>query len=78
VQQAIELAKSLLSVAALEEFELDFSSVLFPWIEPGEIVEMYDPDSEYWGPSRYLLTSLTFPLDLSPMSGKGKRVINVG
>ncbi|ADD80810.1 gp024 [Rhodococcus phage ReqiDocB7] len=73
--QAMELANSYLSVAALEEFELNFSSVMFPWIEPGEILEMQD--DETWGPGRFLIGQLTFPLDLSPMSGTGKRVTKV-
>lgn len=72
-QQAQEIADTMLSVSALEEFELTFSSILLPWIEAGEIIEMND-DDENWGPARYLITSLTLPFDLSPMSGSGKRV----
>lgn len=77
VTQAQELADATLAVSALEEFELNFVATLIPWIEPGEIVEMLDTFSEYWGPDRYLLTSLTLPLDLSPMSGTGKRILKV-
>jgi len=76
--QAKELAETLLSVSSLEEFELNFESVLFPWIEPGEIVEMGTLDEKYWGPTRYLISSLSLPLDLSPMGGTGKRVTKVG
>lgn len=75
--QAKALAQTMLSVSALEEFELNFEVVLFPWIEPGEIVEMDDPDGTYWGPTRYLISTLTLPMDLSPMSGTGKRVTKV-
>lgn len=75
--QAQELAEALLAVSGLEEFELNFSVVLFPWIEPGDIVEMVESDSTYWGPSRYLISSISLPLDLSPMTGNGKRVTNV-
>jgi hypothetical protein len=75
--QAQALAQSLLAVSGLEEFELNFSSVLFPWIEPGDIVEMGEAVGTYWGPSRYLISSLSLPLDLSPMTGNGKRVTNV-
>ncbi|WKW85484.1 minor tail protein [Rhodococcus phage Reynauld] len=76
--QALELANTMLSVAALEEFELDFSSVLHPWVEPGEILEMEEEnDDRQWGPRRYLINSLTFPLDLGPMSGTGKRITKV-
>ena len=74
--QAQSLADTMLSVASLEEFELSFSSILFPWIEAGEIVEMLDDGTGGvgWGPARYLITSLSLPFDLSPMSGSGKRV----
>lgn len=75
--QATELARTMLSVSALEEFELNFEAVLFPWIEAGEIVEMGEPEGTYWGPTRYLISNLTLPLDLSPMSGNGKRVTRV-
>ncbi|AER26564.1 tail protein [Gordonia phage GTE7] len=77
VPQAQEYADSILAVSALEEFELSFEATLLPWIEVGDIVEMKRSDSRYWGPDRYLLTSLSFPLDLTPMSGNGKRVEKV-
>lgn len=78
VPQAQEYANSILAVSALEEFELSFEATLLPWIEVGDIVEMENSDDRYWGPDRYLLTSLSFPLDLSPMSGSGKRTEKVG
>ncbi|AUV60631.1 tail protein [Gordonia phage SteveFrench] len=77
VAKAQEYANALLAVSALEEFELSFESTLLPWIEVGDIVEMKNSDDRYWGPDRYLMTSLTFPLDLNPMSGAGKRTEKV-
>ncbi|UVF60798.1 minor tail protein [Gordonia phage Sticker17] len=77
IAKAQEYADALLAVSALEEFELSFESTLLPWIEVGDIVEMARSDDRYWGPDRYLLTSLSFPLDLSPMSGSGKRTEKV-
>lgn len=77
VGQAQEYADSILAVSALEEFELSFEAVTLPWIEAGDIVEMQSTDDRYWGPDRYLLTSLSFPLDLTPMSGNGKRTEKV-
>lgn len=74
--QATNLAQQLLAVSSLEEFEIDWSSILLPWIEPGDIVELQDEDP-YWGPTRYLISQLSFPLDLGPMSGNGKRVTKV-
>lgn len=76
--EAKNLADAMLSVAGLEEFELNFSSILFPWVEAGEILEMNDTfNNSNWAPARYLITSLSLPLDLSPMSGTGKRVTKV-
>lgn len=74
--QATSLAQQLLAVSSLEEFELDWSSILLPWVEPGDIVELQD-DDPYWGPTRYLISQLAFPFDLGPMSGNGKRVTKV-
>lgn len=76
-EKALEVANQLLSVSMLEEFDLSFSSVFFPWIEPGELVEYTDETRTHWGPSRYMITSLNLPLDLGPMSGTGKRVVNL-
>lgn len=75
--QARELAESMLSVAALEEFELSFSTPLLPWVEPNQILAMTEEAAGTWGPDRFLLSSVSMPLDLSPMSGTGKRIINV-
>lgn len=75
--QAQALAESTLAVSSLEEFELQFTCTLLPWVEPGEIIQMENTQDRYWGPDRYLLSSLTLPLDLSPMSGTGKRIIKV-
>lgn len=74
--QCKKMAEDLLRVAGLEEFSMDFSAILFPWLEVGEIVEVR-PDENSGSlqePERYLLSTVTFPLDLSPMSGTGKRV----
>lgn len=75
--QARELAQSMLSVAALEEFELNFSIPLLPWVAPNQVIGMTEEAAGTWGPDRFLLSSLSMPLDLSPMSGTGKRIINV-
>lgn len=75
--QAKTLANSTLAVSALEEFELDFVCTLLPWVETGDIMEMEQSNDRYWGPDRYLISNLTLPLDLTPMSGNGKRVAKV-
>lgn len=75
--EAQEMARTLLGVSSLEEFELSFSSVFFPWIEPGEVLEYRDETRSHWGATRYMITELDLPLNLEPMSGTGKRIVNV-
>lgn len=75
--QATALAKTRLSVAALEEFEANFTAIALPWLEVGDVVEFGDPEGSYWGPTRYLITNLNIPLDMGPMTGTAKRVTRV-
>lgn len=77
-QQAQDLADSYLSIQSLEEFELDFETLLMPWLEVGDILGFIDPNPAPGDPSTFLLSSLTLPLTLAPMSGVGKRVLIVG
>jgi hypothetical protein len=76
--QAQTVADNFLKIHALEEFNLDFSSITFPWLEAGEIVEFIDPRPSPGQPTRFLLSSITLPLGLGPMSGNAKRVTVVG
>lgn len=71
-------ADSVLKTAALEEFELSFSSLVFPWLEAGDILNFVDPKEETDVPSRFLMTAFSIPLGLGPMTGTGKRVTIVG
>lgn len=77
LSQARDLAESMLSVAALEEFELNFATPLLPWVKPNQVLALTEEAAGTWGPDRFLLASLSMPLDLSPMTGTGKRIINV-
>lgn len=72
------LAEQYLKISALEEFELNFSSLTYPWLEVGEIARFQDPNPGRDEPDRFLLTGLTIPLTLGPMSGTGKRITIVG
>lgn len=74
----LALAQSLLKVMALENFELEFNSLVFPWLEVGEIATFEDPNPNRTEPARYLLTSLGIPMGLGTMSGAGKRITIVG
>lgn len=73
-RQAQRLAEQMLSVSMLEQFEVQFGSIMLPWIRPGHIIELSDEGSDFWAPSKYLLTTLDFPLDLGPMTGTAKRI----
>lgn len=77
-QQAQDVADKFLKIHALEEFDLNFSSIALPWLEVGEIVEFIDPRPSADQPTRFLLSSLNLPLGLGAMSGNAKRVSVVG
>lgn len=76
--QAQDVADKFLRLHALEEFDLNFSSIALPWLDVGEIVQFLDPRPSAGQPDRFLLSSLTIPLGLGPMSGNAKRVTYVG
>lgn len=78
VAECQALADQRLKISALEEFELSYSSHTYPWLEVGEIARFQDPNPGRDEPDRFLLTSLTIPLTLGPMSGTGKRITIVG
>lgn len=73
--QAQTLANSMLAVASLEEFNVNFTSLVMPWLDVGSIIDLpsIDNGSQFYS-TRYLFSSLTIPLGLEPMSGNGKRV----
>lgn len=76
--EAQALAQERLKVAALESYELGFESVVYPWLEVGEIVDIADPLATESEPTRFLMDSLSIPLGLGSMSATGKRVTYVG
>lgn len=75
--QAQDLADTMLKVMGLEEYEINMSSLVFPWLEAGEIVRFTDPDPAQDDPTRFLLSTLTIPLGLAPMEAVGRRVMIV-
>lgn len=74
VEQAQAVADKFLAIHSLQEFELNFGSLVFPWLEVGEIIQFIDPKPYQTQPDRFLLSSMTIPLDLAIMTGTGKRV----
>jgi hypothetical protein len=77
-QECESLARSRLTVMGLESYDIDFTSIYYPWMEVGEIVRILDPYRNNTDPTRFLMDSVTLPLGLAPMSGTGKRVTLVG
>lgn len=73
-----EFAMNMLKIAALESYDFNFSSIFYPWLEAGEVIEALDPDRTDAEPTRFLLDSISYPIDLGPMSGTAKRVTYVG
>ena len=77
-EKADNFAQSQLSILALEEFNIDFDSLVVPWMEAGTIVEILVPGNTPYEPTRFLLDTIKIPLKLGPMSGTGRRVTIVG
>lgn len=78
VQQAQDVADSYLAIHSLQEYSFNFSSLMLPWLEVGEIVGFQDPKITVTQPDRFLLSSLSIPLGLGSMGGTGKRVTVLG
>lgn len=77
-QECQALADQRLRIAALEEFDLNFSSLAYPWLDVGVVAGFEDPNPGRDEPDRYLLSTLSIPMKLGPMSGTGKRITIVG
>jgi hypothetical protein len=77
-EECYALARSRLQIMALESYEINFSSIYYPWMEVGEVVRILDPHASGSDPTRFLMDSISLPLALGPMSGTGKRVTLVG
>lgn len=78
VAQAQEYADTMMRIASLEEYSMNFESLIMPWLNAGNIVEIKEQDDDEYTPNRFLLTNFTVPLGLGAMSGTAKRVTVVG
>jgi len=76
-QEAATLAAAYLKVMALESYEIDFTSIVVPWLDGGDVVSYVDPDPELGQPTNYLLSSFEIPMGIDPMTGVMKRVVSV-
>lgn len=72
------VAEARLKIAALEQFNVQISSLLIPFIDGGDIVTVDTGDQGTYVPTRFLYTNYTFPLQLGTMDGTAKRVTIVG
>ena len=73
-QKCRELAQRRLKINALETYEINYSSYVYPWMEAGEIVQFLDPERDETEPTRFLQDTINLPMGLGPMSATGKRV----
>lgn len=76
-QQCQNYAESLLKIHSLETYEINWSSIYYPWLEVGTVVEVSEPDTDVDIDTRFLLDTISYPLSLGPMSATGKRVLIV-
>lgn len=77
-EECIALAQERLKIASLESYEVNFASIYYPWLECGEIIDILDPGALEFDPTRFLMDSISYPMDLGPMSATGKRITYVG
>lgn len=77
-EQCREIAQKFLAVSGLEQFEMGFSALNYPWLDVGSVVEVDNPKAVSTDPTTYLLTGLDIPLALGPMTGSCKRITVVG
>lgn len=78
VRQAQDYADMMMKIASLEEYSMNFESLILPWLTAGDIVEIKQPDDDEYTPSRFLLSNFSIPMGLGSMSGVARRVTVVG
>lgn len=76
--QADEICRQRMRIASLEEYQMDFTSVVLPWLDASAIVDVVDPRVATTTPQRFLLVSLNLSMSLGPMSGVSRRVTITG
>lgn len=70
-----QYAQKLLGQVAFEQYELGFSSIVYPWLDANIVIDFQDPDNLASDPTRFLMDTMNVPLQLEPMSATGKRVL---
>jgi hypothetical protein len=72
--QAQDTATKFLKLHALEEFEINLSTLVVPFLDAGQVISFIDPHIHPGDPTRFLLTSFSVPLNLGKMAPVGKRI----
>lgn len=78
IEYAQAFAEKRMKILALEEYQVDFDSVILPWMEGSDIIDVDDSGGSNYVPSRFVLSNFTLPLKLGAMSATGRRVTIVG
>lgn len=73
--QCVAYAKVLLTQTAFEQYEIDFSSFVYPWMDAGVVIDFVEPDALSSDPTRFLMDTLKIPLGLEAMPASAKRVL---
>lgn len=76
--QAQDYANLMLRIASLEEYDMNFTSLIIPFLDAGDIIEIRQPDDNVYTPARFLLSNFTIPMGLGPMTGVGRRTTITG
>lgn len=76
--QAQDFANLMLRQSSLEEYDMDFTSLVIPFLDAGDIIEIRQPGDDVYTPARFLLSNFTIPMGLGPMTGTGRRTTITG
>lgn len=77
-EQCQAVADKFLKVHALEQYNVNISALVIPYLEAGITVGFIDPEPDVNQPTKYLMTGFTIPLDLSAMPVSVRRLTDVG
>ena len=72
--QAQDLASVYLSIASLEQYQLNLEGIVAPYLDVNTVIGFRDPNPAVGDPDEFLLQSVTIPLDLKPMKATAGRV----
>lgn len=78
VGQAQDYANLMLRIASLEEYDMNFTSLIIPFLDASDIIEIEQSTDDPYTPSRFLLSNFTIPMSLGPMTGVARRTTITG